>query len=192
MAADIYRGRENTVRKYLFAGAAAALMALPMMAEALTITTRGGAVASGTVAISPDSIFSVNIEGDAVDGSGSAWFGFTATEALAALETNSLNPVNSFTGAWVEWNSAFDGSGTSFGTITGAALAAGDILRTTFEAGETKFLIARWDDVARDQSDFDLRVEATVVPVPAALGLLLTGLGGMVLVSRRRRKAVEA
>jgi len=180
------------VKNYLIAGAAAAMMALPMTAEALTITTRGGAVTNGIVGISPDSVFSMNIEGDTVDGGGSTWFGFTATQALAALETNSLNPINSFVGARVEWNSAFDGSGMSFGTITGAALAAGDILRTTFDAGETKYLIARWDNVARDQSDFDLRVEATVVPVPAALGLLLTGLGGMALVSRRRRKAPQA
>lgn len=177
------------MKKYLIAGAAAAMLALPMTAEALTITTRGGAVINGTVGISQDSLFSMNIEGDAVDGGGSTWFGFTAATALAALETNSLNPIDSFVGARVEWNSASDGSGMSFGEISGTALAAGNILRTTFEAGETKFLIASWDNVARNQSDFDLRVEATVVPLPAALGLLLTGLGGLAVFARRRRAA---
>lgn len=180
------------MKKFLIASAAAAMMALPMTAEALTITTRGGAVTNGIVSIDPDSLFSMNIEGDAVDAGGSTWFGFTASTALTALETNSLNPIDSFIGARVEWNSASDGTGTSFGFITGAALAAGDILRTSFLAGETKFLIASWDDVARNQSDFDLRVEATPIPVPAALGLLLTGLGGMAVVSRRRRKASKA
>jgi hypothetical protein len=177
------------MKKYILAGAAAAMMAFPMMADALTITTRGGAVVNGTVGINSSSLFSMNIEGDAIDGAGSTWFGFTASEALTALETNSLNPINSFVGARVEWNSASDGTGISFGSITGAALTAGDVLRTTFTAGETKFLIASWTNVARDQSDFDLRVEATVVPVPATLGLLLTGLAGMGVMARRRRNA---
>lgn len=167
-------------------GAAAALAVLPMVAGAVTITTNGP-IENAVVDLTPPDVHTIEIAGDASDGAGSASFGFKATAGLLAIETNSLNPVTGFAGAMVEWNSAADGSGISFGSISGAALIAGAELITSFAAGEEKWLIASWTDVTQVGSNFDLRVVAAV-PVPAAGLLLLTAVGGAAAL-RRRKKA---
>lgn len=164
--------------------AAAALLAtLPVSANAVIITT-DGPVEGAAIGLSFGDIFTIEIDGDAIDGGGMASFGFTASSGFAAIETNSLNPVSGFTDATVEWNSAADGTGTTFASLTTAEVAAGAKLITPFAGGDTKWLIAKWTDVSADKSNFDLRVEA--VPLPASLALFLAALGGLGLVARRR------
>ena len=86
--------------------AAAALAVMPVVAQATVTVDAPGLIQDGTVPISIGDVFTIEIFGDAVDGAGSAAFGFTATEQLLAIETNSLNPIRGFRGATVEWNSA--------------------------------------------------------------------------------------
>lgn len=173
-------------------GAAAFALAMPVSAYAVTF---GGDLDNQEFAnLSIGDVFEMEIDGDAVDGASAdlpfdVYYEFTATEDLYALETNSLNPTNGFLGTMVEWNSSSDGSGTSFGSISGADLIAGDTLRVEFAAGETKFLIASWTDVARNGSNFDLRVEATPVPVPAGILLMGTALAGFGVMRRKAKKA---
>lgn len=176
-----------TLNKILKPALAAAFLALAPLAAAATTITSNGPIDGSSIALSINDIFVIEIDGDAVDVGGSASFGFTATTDLGVLETNSLNPVLGFADAMVEWNSAADGSGTSFGSISGLALILGDTLATSFDAGETKWLIASWSDVTVDLSNFDLRVEA--VPLPAAGFLLFGALGGLAMVRRRRKAA---
>lgn len=136
--------------------------------------------------ISINDTFATQIKGNNGEGGGSYAFEFTSTQALTALETSTLNPTGGFLGATVQWNSLADGSGTVFGILTNAQILANVPLVVSFAANETKFLIASWDSIGKDLSNFDLRVEA--VPVPPAVLLFGTALVGMGFLSRRRRR----
>ena len=168
-------------------GAAAVALVMPMSAYAVTFS--GDLVDGDSTNISINDVFEMEIDGNASDTAGSGVYTFTATENLAALETNSLNPTNGFLGSMVSWNSEMDGSGTDFGSISGQDLIDGKALRVEFAAGETKYLIASWTDVSRDKSNFDLRVEATPVPVPAGILLMGTALAGFGVMRRKAKKA---
>lgn len=165
--------------------AAAALFALPMSAGAVTVS--GDVADGGMTNISIGDVFQMEIDGDASDGAGDASFGFTASEELVTIETNSFNPTTGFTGAVVKWTENSDGTGAVYGTITGAALLAGDALEVYFGAGETKWLFASWTNVVSNGSNFDLRVEAANVPLPAGVVLMGTALAGFGIARRRRK-----
>lgn len=170
-----------------------ALVLSPMKVDAATVTPGLGNPVEGggtTNTIGIGNVFTMEIAGDYPDAAaGSFVWSFTANERLIALETNSLNPNNGFAGAKVEWNSASDGSGTVFGSISGSALTSGDALVTEFALNEEKFLIASWTSVTAKGSNFDLRVDATPIPLPAGGLLLLTALGGVAALRRKRKAA---
>ena len=166
--------------------AAAAIALLPMSAGALTITT-DGPIEGGVINLSANDIFTIEINGGSLDSGGSAAFGFVATEALIAVDTNSLNPNDGFADAKVEWNSEADLSGTSYGSISGADLILGKELKVSFSKMQAIWLVASWTDVTREKSNFDLRIEATAVPLPAGILLLGTSLAGFGVMRRRKR-----
>ena len=154
----------------------------------------GGTVTAGsdglTTFMTAGSVFATELEGDATEGAGAIAFAFQALEALVTIETNSLNPFSTgFIGASVEWNSAIDGTGVSFGLISGAALALGQQLAVDFAPFETKYLIVRWDDIASRASNFDLRIE-TRVPLPATILLFGSALLGLGFVSAARKRQI--
>jgi hypothetical protein len=174
-----------------FLGAAAVALTAAFIgaapAQAITVSDNGlleGGIDSNSISVGD--IFQIEIFGDAADTGGSVVWKFAATEALVTIETNSLNPVSGFAGATVQWNSQADGNGTSFGSISGLDLIMGKALVTQFAANELKYLIASWTDVTADKSNFDLRIDTQVVPLPASVFLLLAALGGLGVVSRRR------
>ena len=174
-----------------FLGAAAVALTAAFLgaapAQAVTVVDNGlleGGIDSNVISVGD--IFQIEIFGNAVDTGGSVVWKFTASEALVALETNSLNPVTGFAGAMVEWNSQADGNGISFGSISGLDLIMGQALITSFAQDEMKFLIASWTDVTVDKANFDLRIDTQVVPRPASVFMLLAALGGLGAVSRRR------
>ena len=174
--------------KTLLAGlcVAAAIAVLSTAANAITVTTNGP-IQNGTINIDANDVYTMEIGGDLVDNGGSASFGFTALTDLVSIETNSLNPTNGFLGAVVTWSTGINGTGTVLGSISGAALAAGNELVLALMQGTTYWLTATWTDVNRNGSNFDLRVETSPVPVPAALPLLASGLLGMGYLARRRK-----
>lgn len=166
------------------AAVAAALITAPLAANAITVTS-SGLVENATVAFSVGDIFTADIDGDAVDGGGSATFGVTPTSNLLAIETNSLNPVTGFLMPSVVVSTAMNGGGTVLGTISGASLIAGDALVVALAAGVDHWITASWTNVSQDGSNFYLRVVAAV-PVPAAGVLLVGALGGLALMRRRK------
>ncbi len=175
--------------KNLVAAVAIAFAAVTLTmgtANAITLNTNGP-VAGGTIGISQGDVYTMEIGGDAADGAGSYSFGFLAATSFATIETNSLNPITGFVGAVVTWSTGINGTGSILGSISGAALAAGDELLLAMISGQTYWLTATWTDVSRNGSNFDLRVEA--VPVPLPLLLLGTALIGMGTLARRRKVA---
>ena len=178
--------------------AAAALFALSTAASAVTVIATaviGDAdpVEDGVVDISVDDIFTVQIATDAADvGSGADEFsfGFEATEALITVETNSLNPIEGFLVPTVIWSTGINGTGTVLGVLNGtsAGVDSGS-LRQRFEIGDIFYLTAAFDDVLAAGADFDIRLEASPVPLPAGVLLMGTALAGFGVARRRKSKA---
>lgn len=178
----------------LFAAAATvAALSLPMAAQAVTVTTNSNGATPPTdggapVSISIGDIFTMELDGNAADVGGSASFGFTATEALLSIESNSLNTITGFADAVVSWFDNAAGAGMALASISGSALTNGDSLDFVFGSGDTYYLVASWSDVTADLSNFDLNVSATAVPLPAGALLMGTALAGFGI-ARRRKKA---
>ena len=119
-----------------------------------------------------------------------------ATEDLGTITTQSLNPqVKTITNLTLQWNSdAGGGAGTVLSGPLTITDALGNLINTgaislRFLAGDSAFLIASADAVLKKQTNIDLRVEA--IPIPPALALFGSGVVGLGLLARRRkRKAI--
>jgi hypothetical protein len=168
-------------------GVAAAALTAAFSVGANAATIGGTLTEGGVTPFKVGDIETVEIEANRTDGAGLLSFGLLAGSDLAAIETNSLNPVTGFVDALVTISTGEDGTGSILGSITGAALAAGEALIVSMDAGTTYWLNASWSDVAQNLSNFDLRIEAAPVPVPAAGFLLLGGLGGLAAMKRRKK-----
>ena len=167
---------------------AAAAIALTLPFSAHAITFDGDLLDGDVVEIGLGDIFIMDIFGDAVDGAGSASYGFTATEDLIALNTSTLNPDVGFAGATVSWTENADGTGV-ISTLSTADILADLSISTTILLGETKYLYATWTNVTEDRSNFDFRVVTEPVPVPAGILLMGTALAGFGVMRRRKKAA---
>ena len=189
-------GRANIgARMALIGSLVAGVMAFSAATQAATIIPGAGPpVINGDNNLSIGDVFTVEVIGNTGDGADSFFLGFTALQDLFAVETNTFNPLNGFENPFLEWRENSDGTGTQFASLSSAELTAGfSTMVVSFLAGETKYLIASWDDINVIAANWDLRIEAAPIPLPAGLILLLTGLGGVGFLgrysSRRNRPA---
>lgn len=171
--------------------AAIALIALPMMATAAPMQLNEGA----STLIELDNTYSYS--NTALTGAGSLTFDLTATPP-SQLELKTRFSVLEFTGTFVGLVIQLTtGEGVEFATLTNTL---GDVsefaLNTIFnnDRNFTQTLNISWTDVMTgDSAQAGILIQSTpsAVPVPAAGLLLLSALGGVAAL-RRRRKAVEA
>ena len=174
----------------LGAAVMAGFVALSTPAQAVTINGFGMAPNS-TALLSIGDVFAAEVRGDAIDGAGSFFLGFTATSNLVTVETNTLNPLDGFVDPFIQWNTAADGSGTTLASLDGATLNGGGLTTLVLNilAGDTRYLIVSWADITENLSNWDVRVEA--VPLPAGLLLFLSGLAGIGFLGRYKAKRRE-
>ena len=128
--------------------------------------------------------------------------GFTSNVDLSADAVASITiPASSFfTNLELSWFNTKDiavpivigdFSGLLAGTISVTPIL--NFLSSTFSAGAgtlSQFLVVSWD-TAVDGAGFDISVTSTI-PLPAGLLLILTGIGGLAVVGRRRREVTAA
>ncbi len=182
------------LNKAITAGIAGIAMAFASAASAVTITTdafNGGTapVVNATVSFGVPHVLTIDIDSeDGETAGGSATFGFTATENLDSIETNSLNPDLGFGGASVVWSTEANGAGTVIASLIGNSAVENGSMFVGFDAGETLWLTATWTSIDQAGSDFDLRVAAVApVPVPAGVLLMGTAIAGFGIARRRRK-----
>lgn len=181
------------LNKGIAATAFVAAVAFSTSVGAVTITTdhvdgANDPVEGMAVALSGGDVMTMDIDtagADVGSGAGHASFGFTATEELVTLETNSLNPDNGFLGTSVIWSTEEDGGGTIIASLNGNTDVQDGSMTVVFDIGETLWLTALWEDIAEPGADFDLRVTAAV-PVPAGMLLMGTALAGFGIARRRK------
>lgn len=174
----------------LSAAAVAGFMAASAPAEAITINGFGMAPNSTTL-LSIGDVFGAEVRGSEADGAGSFFLGFTATTDLVTVETNTLNPLDGFVDPFIQWNTAANGSGTTLAFLDSATLTGGGLTTMVLNilAGDTRYLIVSWADIAENLSNWDVRVEA--VPLPAGLLLFLSGLAGIGFLGRYKARRSE-
>lgn len=176
--------------KYKFAAAAAAAMLAGAALPANAIVVSGGS-APGTIdlttatEISVGDILTAEIFFEASDigsGAGSEEFSVSATEGLFAIETSSLNPVGGLTNPYIN---------VFVNNILQASVspATADAVFVSLMTNDVLKIVAGWDDVVRNGTNIDVRVEAFATPIPAAGLVFLTGLAGAVAARRKKAKA---
>ena len=156
---------------------ATAVASVPVFAHAVTITTELDP--DNPNAIEVGDVFTVQIDGDASDGGGDLSYELVPGTDVRTMTTISLNPDDGFIGAMV---SIVDSMDNVLGELSDETLE----LTVDFMAGESYGLNILWSDVARNGSDYDVRIEASVIPVPAAGLLLIGGLGALAAVRRKK------
>ena len=181
---------------------AAALVALPFTANAVSVTTKvdGALAGPGPIILAPFMTATIEMDGNDADGADQIITNFVANPGLkdltvtASLNENPLVSGNGFLGAEFEIRTGLDGDLDGLlDTLTGPAVqpnvSGGEELTfaSVIAAGSPFQIIARFTDVVGNGQNFDLRVQA--VPLPAPLVLLLAGIGGLGLVSRSRKAA---
>lgn len=188
-----YMGPKALLAGTIVAGLAA--FAAPSHAATITPDPVTLNIGGGDNLLSLFDTWLINITGQDESGSDSMVLKVVASTALQALTTNTLNLPTGFHDPKIQWNSEFNGSGTVFDSLTSAQLNSGmtTTMLVSFMSGEAKYLIAEWEGIGPGRNNWDIRIEATAVPLPAGLLLFLSGLAGIGFLGRykaRRREAV--
>ena len=189
---------------------AAGLIATPMAANAVTVT--GDEVISVTInnesgllfienfipglgpggiipnpallSLGPTGSYSINT--DVTHVGGAATPGMTVVQAFSndsgkttVVESQTINPAGIFAGLSYTVDTVIGGMATTIDllAVNSFSVDAGAVFTITVAATDVLSV-----------GNFDYTISA--VPLPAGLALLLTGLGGLVLVGRRRRRTM--
>ncbi|WP_210528223.1 VPLPA-CTERM sorting domain-containing protein [Rubellimicrobium arenae] len=167
------------------AGLAAVLLAAPCVASATTLVSPGGSYDLLSDDFFFDGVFEIGDAGD--------------TYTFSFTNTSSGGAALSILGGTVQQLSAAFKGGVSFAFGTAAPVTVGQDVTTGFEeplfvqAGQTVDLVLTFGEVIDTGvrkggvADIDFAVEAAVIPVPAAGLLLLSALGGMAALGRRKK-----
>lgn len=171
--------------------ASAAFVASSAAAAYAVPTYTGDLTNNEVTSISAGDTFTMNVTAPNGDGAGSVSYGFTASAgAVYAFNVSTDNPNGSFADLVISWTENQDGTGTTFDSISGGEIDGAHLLTTTIGNGETKYLFASWSGVNSSpfgEADVDFNVAATTVPVPAGGLLLISALGGVAAMRRRKK-----
>jgi hypothetical protein len=181
------------VRIKTLIGAAAIAAALPMAAGAVTVTD---GINFGTTNDLPGNYFSVVSFANGEAGDTLTW-SFQNTSATAQAVTVASAAIEQLP------NLAFFEGGTTTSLngdvrVTGEGLPDGFLLNTIIAPGGVADLVFTYGDVFETPGNpgnnvvfsFNIASEATVIPLPASVFMLLAALGGLGVVGRRRKAAM--
>ena len=112
----------------------------------------------------------------------------TATPGLAQATIGAIN-LKAFTGLTMSWVSVVNGVLTSIPIVAGVNSLATLFL---FPSDATQSLVFDFTNSNAGKGGFDFEVSFSAVPLPPAALLLISGLAGIGVLSRRRRSKVEA
>lgn len=175
-----------------FGAALVLAVGLSTAAQAAVITINDGDVIN-PVNVNDFYLFNEDIVGSGGPGSRSFTFVADAVDAplsvLAGAANLLLSPGATMTNATLSW---FTGLGTNSISLTNFGFAMIGEITTLFTDPDTltQTLTLSWDAYDAKQGAIQLSVAVQPVPLPAGGLLLLTAMGGIVLL--RRRKSVDA
>ena len=179
--------------------AAAALLVFPVTASAVPIQICGSGGAPGPYDVSTgDNYLCELVFSGAAATNGTVVLDFesSAVPLTAAAATANLGGLgSSFTSASLEWFDKPSNVSLGFTNLVDlAGIGFGGSLSTIFSGPGTpdeQYVVLTWSGFSSQSGDLQVSVQVSTIPVPAAGLLLLTAIGGVTAL-RRRKKAAAA